>query len=1427
MVKLLLVKTNARNGSVTAHRASASEGEAARKLLESQGYVLTGPKNKQYELPCPFHEGPGGGKPKSTKFYMNSETSTYYCFGGETKVLTRDGSRPIKELAGSMQMLLTNNPKDKRERSRWVEAEVKSFGVQSLLEVTLSKDGLRKVVRATPEHRWFTHRAGSDKRIETTTEGLSVGHKLVSAYPVNSGNQSTPSPVGIVRGFAFGDGARTPIGTRLDLHGEKDLVILPFIPGFAIREANDSLKQAFGFPNHYKELPSISEATSYLYGWLAGYFAADGSVNANGTVELESHTLENLEFVRDLCTRLGVVTYPIRTYVQDVTMPDGSIRKDVASHRVTLANHSLQESLFLHEHHKQNFLNHGRKSRISEWTIVSIEDKGDVEEVYCAVVPETHAFVLEDFILTGNCQSASCGEKGNLRTLEQFFGVDESDEYVSAFKSRDLQLKEFQANLVPALRTPFYEHGLTDSTIERFRLGYEPEHTEVHGGVDVTIPGRYVIPYLQGRRPKFFRYYNPTGDPKWKYTWESGAEAALYNPSDAMGDEQNGAVILCEGEMKAMLMCQMGYAAVAVPGAGMWKDEWQAAFTHARKIYVCYDNDNPAFQNYDKPDQKCPKCANQGLSACEGHNPGQEAAVKRVDQLGWRAKNVVLPLLDESLKKTDINDFFMRDGASNADFAELATGKRATPFKVQSLAEIIESPPEEAQFLIEGGIISKGGRLLVAGKPKVGKLARISTPVLTPHGWSVMGDIRPGDEVIGVDGKAVKVTHIHPQGIKPIYRVTMSDGSHTECGLEHLWNIQSHNDREYAKQDGRERWRTVDTEAIKSLLDEGRKRDTYIPMVAPVSYVGTSAPAPIDAYALGLLLGDGGMISGTPTFTKPDRELHEALAKALPDQDQVMRNQAKGQIGLSSKGRENTLTQGLRVLGLWGSPGWQKFIPEGYLRASVEDRLAVIQGLCDTDGWVRWNASKKNSSAYFGTSSERLKDGMVELVESLGGQVRVLRKEAPKFQGGVGRPAWTIRIRLPSQFEPFRLTRKLEEWRSGRTSKETDPVRKIVSVEYVDDDEAVCITVANPDGLYVTEHFIVTHNSIFINNLALSLASGLPFLSNGRHPGFAVDHPTRTLLLDRELSKSSLYKRLTQFTDDRPALKAAHENLLIDHDHLVRLDQPNAYDTLLQLIEQNGAEVCILDTAYKFFGGDVESSSSLMKGFAVLDKLIHETGCSFVLTHHLKKTQGGNAKQNNDIADSDAVAGSFLWTGWPNATILLNFMNRSVENPFNSIATFTAFRDAAPPEPLSLFRDRTSISYTAIEKFNPEDHANSQNKWGPGNTPVIKPTTDAVADYLLECSPTTEDDFLHVCAAKFGVSIQTIRPYFIDAMSGGDFERVGKKPPIIRFKHDVEPEQTWEQEHGLPERAIPAHAGASIDEDDVSMFDAASFPGGE
>lgn len=190
------------------------------------------------------------------------------------------------------------------------------------------------------------------------------------------------------------------------------------------------------------------------------------------------------------------------------------------------------------------------------------------------------------------------------------------------------------------------------------------------------------------------------------------------------------------------------------------------------------------------------------------------------------------------------------------------------------------------------------------------------------------------------------------------------------------------------------------------------------------------------------------------------------------------------------------------------------------------------------------------------------------------------------------------------------------------------------------------------------------------------------------------------------------------------------------------------------------------------------------------------------MTHHLRKSAGStNRRENTDVADPDGVAGSFLWTGWPNSTILLNFLQRSVENPFNAVATFTSFRDAAAPDPLALYRDRESVAYTAIQPYSHEEDFYAGQRSGASQ----KPTTALIQELLLEHCPTTEDDFLNVAAAHFGVSVNTIRPFYLDAMSSGSFEKSSGRPPFIKFKFDVEAE-SWEKEHGLVESAR-SHGG--------------------
>jgi len=260
---------------------------------------------------------------------------------------------------------------------------------------------------------------------------------------------------------------------------------------------------------------------------------------------------------------------------------------------------------------------------------------------------------------------------------------------------------------------------------------------------------------------------------------------------------------------------------------------------------------------------------------------------------------------------------------------------------------------------------------------------------------------------------------------------------------------------------------------------------------APVEWEHRSVP--VEPYALGLMLGDG-CISGktSPTFATADVELVSSLSSSLADMslqirrkteiDYVLVNPLAGKGGNKFEPIRNPLTQALRELSLEGTYSSTKFIPEVYLYNSAEVRIALLQGLLDTDGGPVTQAGRTCRIQYV-TTSERLKDDVVFLVRSLGGVAYWRRREAegrkPGFAHGREVPyrndAYVLDIRLPEQIKPFRLKRKAdiyEQFSGGR------PMRFIKNIEFIGEQETQCISVAAADSLYVTDDFILTHNTL-------------------------------------------------------------------------------------------------------------------------------------------------------------------------------------------------------------------------------------------------------------------------------------------------------------------------------------------------------------
>lgn len=397
----------------------------------------------------------------------------------------------------------------------------------------------------------------------------------------------------------------------------------------------------------------------------------------------------------------------------------------------------------------------------------------------------------------------------------------------------------------------------------------------------------------------------------------------------------------------------------------------------------------------------------------------------------------------------------------------------STTFKGKDLI-IKDKQMQGASFLC-----NKGNGLL-AYDVGVGKGHLLTSDILTPSGWKKMGDLRRGDYVIGKNGQPTEVIGIYPLGKVQCYKVTMSDGSSTEVSDEHLWNVQTMNYRsKYPK-----KWDVVTT---KSLISSGlyNYRQDYkysIPMVDPVEF--NKKELKIHPYLMGILLGDGCMSQRSISISSADGFIIEEVKKHLPDKfSLIKKNGSKYDYSITVErsrnifGRfrkDNGIINALSEYGLQGKKSHKKFIPDDYKFSSFEDRLALIQGLFDADGYV----DSRGIVVQFYSSSLRLIEDVTEIINSFGGTVKMssrIPKYVHKGETKEGERAYTLTIRVPENIELFRLPRKKN--RVVPKSKYI-PVRFIESIEDIGFHEAQCIKVAARDSLYVCGDYIVTHNTL-------------------------------------------------------------------------------------------------------------------------------------------------------------------------------------------------------------------------------------------------------------------------------------------------------------------------------------------------------------
>jgi len=385
--------------------------------------------------------------------------------------------------------------------------------------------------------------------------------------------------------------------------------------------------------------------------------------------------------------------------------------------------------------------------------------------------------------------------------------------------------------------------------------------------------------------------------------------------------------------------------------------------------------------------------------------------------------------------------------------------------------------PERVNQYLERGTIEVAPLAFMRGRAQP-----VSAPVLTQDGFRPIGSLRIGDLVFGSDGRLTPVIGVFPQGREPVFRVRAQDGASTLCSAEHLWHVWTPEDRRRGKSG-----RVLETREMIGQLRRAHQHRFELPLVrGAVDFEPRDVP--VDPYALGLMLGDGCLTTKTtPSFTTADAELAESLECAFDGielrrksrVDYILRHTAGHRGGVIVA---NPVTVMLRELGLAGTRSNTKFVPPEYLYNRSAVRLAILQGLLDTDGGPVTQTGRTCRIQYT-TSSPQLRDDVTFIVRSLGGVVYCRTRQAAGRPPGRarGRPvhhrmdAFVMDIRLPKGIEPFRLERKRELYSQCGGGR---PMRFIDSIEPAGEEQTVCIQVAAADSLYVTEDFLVTHNTL-------------------------------------------------------------------------------------------------------------------------------------------------------------------------------------------------------------------------------------------------------------------------------------------------------------------------------------------------------------
>ena len=407
------------------------------------------------------------------------------------------------------------------------------------------------------------------------------------------------------------------------------------------------------------------------------------------------------------------------------------------------------------------------------------------------------------------------------------------------------------------------------------------------------------------------------------------------------------------------------------------------------------------------------------------------------------------------------------------------------------LTDLVE-PEGEEPFVLHPGefVLASTFEVITLGNHLAsrleGKALALDTEVPTPWGWTTMEHLEVGDEVFDESGAPTTVlATTEAMEHRPCYEVVLSDGSRFVADASHLWVTRTKSERSRGAA-GMSRT----TEQLAETLRAGREWNHHLPMAGSAQYADRDDLS-IDPYVLGVWLGDG--TTSSATITTADRQVideivaagYEAHRTSAPYGWRIGGHPADRQ--RDAAGRycgDGGLNSVLRAEGLLGD----KHVPQHYLTAGYDQRLALLQGLMDSDGYA-----DEVGRCEFVSTLEHLSDAVVELAASLGLRP-VKRKKRVTLDGIEQAPGY--QVKFTPHLPVFRLERKLARLAPKlRQSR----FRAVVAVRPIASVPVRCIQVAASSGMFlIGRTYVPTHNSS-LGRLGLLTHSTAGFID----PGFS------------------------------------------------------------------------------------------------------------------------------------------------------------------------------------------------------------------------------------------------------------------------------------------------------------------------------------